>query len=859
MEGNGMEQEDTDKAPIVRRGLSHVARGPTNPDLQRRPVSSLLSHFENLSHRKTQSTVGNDSHDTSQRFLRTPEPADDHRSSSRASLDLPRSPSPWNTTADERQGRRNDQANGEQLRDRGSPGARYGRPISMNFNQSSPQLAPRLTVHSPQSPPRSLERELHTAQQDNSRMARPSVHRARESVSAGPAAPRPVTPQLGSSVPVGDTGARLSPNAPGLNGSGPQSERKSKSASLPPPVNRADKPKIPAKPAMFSHPDSMSLAPQPDPALSEGHISPFSTPPSSPEKPSTKPVSTGKVRPSPSRPTTEPPGRRSFDERSPAPSAYARQDARELGFSLSRPVPEPSRATKPLMVRIPPTSPAPQESSTAPPLSAQSLRASDSPYDRPGLPPRPGPAAPRRSGFSPARESPQPAASPAQMTPVARPAPSFPPISETTSQHNIQRQQSLPRESRLTPTYQERRTARTDTDEEELPVDENPISRTDYPDASKTNRRPPLLKSGPTEILTRYDTRLLDVCGKYVCTTGYLTRVWDLTTGEQVLSISHGETVKSLSLAFKPGNGLEDEGKRLWLGTSAGELHEVDIASQSIVASRSYPSRREVIRIHRHKKEMWTIDDEGRLLVWMPDETGVPNLQYSYHSPHERVARGQFSMVVDDKLWLAAGKDVYIYRPNTRDDSAFKLFKRPLGLQHSGDVTCGTYTTHDGGRVYLGHADGKVTVYSSTDYSCLAVVNVSVYKINCLGFVGDYLWAGYKTGMIYVYDTKTNPWTVKKDWRAHDSPVCGFVLDTSSVWTINRLQVTSLGTDNCIRIWDGMLEDDWLGMLLVTWFQFFIDLILSRHSNAKQRCGVLQISGNTRCCRYVERWCFNPW
>lgn len=354
---------------------------------------------------------------------------------------------------------------------------------------------------------------------------------------------------------------------------------------------------------------------------------------------------------------------------------------------------------------------------------------------------------------------------------------------------------------------------RTDTEEEECAADEPPISRTDYPDASQANRRPPFLKTGPKEILTRYDTRLLDVCGKYVCTTGYLTRVWDLTTGEQVMSLSHGETVKSLSLAFKPGQALEDEGQRLWLGTSAGELHEVDIGTQSIVASRSYPSRREVIQILRHKKEMWTLDDEGRLLVWPPDETGTPNLQYSYHSPYERTARGHtFSMVVDDKLWLAAGKDVHIYRPNAREDSSFKVFKQPLGPQHSGDVTSGTYTTQDGGRVYLGHADGKVTVYSSADYSCLSVVNVSVYKINCLGFVGNYLWAGYKTGMIYVYDVKTNPWTVKKDWRAHDSPVSGFVLDTSSVWTMNRLQVTSLGTDNCIRLWDGMLEDDWLGM-----------------------------------------------
>lgn len=342
-------------------------------------------------------------------------------------------------------------------------------------------------------------------------------------------------------------------------------------------------------------------------------------------------------------------------------------------------------------------------------------------------------------------------------------------------------------------------------------MDEAPI-RSDYPDASQANRRPPLLKTGPQEIYTRYDTRLLDVCGRFVCTTGYLTRVWDLTTGEQVMSLSHGETVKSLSLSFKPGASLEDEGSRIWLGTSAGELQEIDINTQSVVATRSYPSRREVIKVLRNKKEMWTIDDEGRLLIWPPDETGAPNLQYSYIGPHERVARNQtFSMVVGDTLWLATGKDVHVYRPNAKDDHAFKVLKKPLGSQHSGEVTSGAYTSKEGGRVYLGHADGKVTVYSPTDYSCLAVVNVSVYKINCLGIVGDYLWAAYKTGMIYVYDTGATPWVVKKDWRAHDSPVAAFLLDTSSVWTMNRLQVTSLGMDNCIRLWDGMLEDDWLG------------------------------------------------
>lgn len=685
----------------------------------------------------------------------------------------------------------------------------------MNFNRSSPQLPPTLAVHSPQSPPRIQDRDDVWPQQEDTRKARSPGHRPWEPTYNSPAPPRPLSPvpKFGSST----SGAYNVPQTslaalrPSLTGS--PADRKLKSASLPPPANRASKPKIPAKPAMFSHPDTSTLAPRPERASPDPSVSPFNTPPSSPEKSPPKPVSSTKInyRPPPARPTTEPPSRRSFDDRSPVPAPTARHDAREMGFSRSRPVPEPSRASKPLMVQIPPAPvESPQTAPVAPPLSAQRLRASDSPYNRPGLPPRPS-GTPQRTGFSPARELPQHVNSPSQMTPVARSVPSVPRISETSAPKPIQRQPSLPREPQLSSSLPERRIVRVDTEEEEQ-VEEPAVSRTDYPDASKANRRPPYLKTGPQEIHTRYDTRLLAVCGKYVCTTGYLTKVWDLTTGEQVMSLSHGETVKSLSLAFKPGKGLEDEGNRIWLGTSAGDIHEVDIPSQSIVATRSYPSRREVIQILRHGKEMWTFDDEGRLLIWLPDETGTPNLQYSYHNAHERVARGHtFSLVVGDKLWLAAGKDVYIYRPSANDETSFKVFKRPIGLQYSGDVTSGTYSTRDGGRVYLGHADGKVTVYSATDFTCLAVVNVSVYKINCLAFVGDYLWAGYKTGMIYVYDVTTNPWTVKKDWRAHDSPVSSFVLDTSSVWTMNRLQVTSLGTDNCIRLWDGMLEDDWLG------------------------------------------------
>ncbi|OJJ49043.1 hypothetical protein ASPZODRAFT_59723 [Penicilliopsis zonata CBS 506.65] len=823
-DGKGMGKDSTDNAPI-------------------RPVSSLLSHFENLAaHRRSPSAI------TTTSLLKTPDPADDGRFSSRISLDLPRPHLPWTSDPDLH--------NGQTLhtpQPAVSPGSsgRKGRPMSMNFH-SSPQLAPVLTVDSPRSPPRGFGSnggDNNNNINDNNGFAErtqngrsraspsPPAPPARESTESQASLSRPTTPQYRTSVITEQKTGRLSPGAPVASARRESpSAGKTKSVSLPPPVNRADKPKIPTKPVGLSHLDTnhASLLPKPENGLppDERAVSPFSTPPGSPEKLPLKPTHTGRssiVIParSPSRPLMEDPQpRQSLDERrrppGPPPPAAIR-DAREMGFARRRPAQEPNRDTKPLSVQIPPTLPfrlEPQSAAaavatTAPPLSANRLRSGDSLYEPPNLPPRQPSQRSRRPPTLSPRIAPADNTSVNQL-PVFRTETSNPQRHELQTPVQIQRQPSFSRDTkpgaRVSSTHLEAPPLR-DAEEEGLLVvpDEPLVSRTDYPDSSQVNRRPPLLKSGPYEIHTRYDTRLFDVCGRYVCTTGYITRVWDLTTGEQVLSLSHGETVKCLSIAFKPGKDLESEGQRLWLGSSSGELHEVDIATQSIVGSRSYPSRREIIKILRHQKEMWTLDDEGRLLVWPPDETGTPNLQYSYHNPYDRVARGHtFSMVVGDKLWLAAGKEVHIYRPNARDDASFKVLKRPLGSLHSGEVTSGTYVSKDGGRVYLGHNDGKVSVYSATEYTCLASVNVSVYKINCLGMVGDYLWAAYKTGMIYVYNITTNPWTVKKDWRAHDSPVCGFLLDTSSVWTMNRLQVASLGTDNCIRLWDGMLEDDWL-------------------------------------------------
>lgn len=609
--------------------------------------------------------------------------------------------------------------------------------------------------------------------------------------------------------------------------------------------------------------DSLSVSQKPS---FENKISPFSTPPSSPEK--SPSVSTARGRssnipspfPSPSpfslesplhRPRLEPTvqssiGRGPVQYRTPSPS------------TRTKPKPIPNRDTKP-----PPPPPPMKRGGTLKKRSdavqtlASKLSASDEPEARPGLPPRSTSPASSRAIPSP-RPPPPTRLDGTENTLSVSPQPKeglrkqpvqvlsgesrvyFPPPPPTRRDNsNISTRtssdgypsipptpiSSLPPRLPLSSTNMPSKLHVTSAPREEATeprqvVDEASIRRMDYPDASRANRKPPVFRTGCRSIHTKYDTRAFDVCGQYVCSTGYFTRVWDLLTGEQLLNLNHGESIKGVSIIFKPGRTLDEEGKAIWIGMNTGEICEVDITTQAIVSS-TIPTRREVLKLYRHQKELWALDDDGKLLVFPPDESGAPNLQHSYNNPYERAPKGHtFSMAVNGILWYGIGKEVRLYRPNTTDNS-FQVLKSPLGKVHSGDVTSGAVCSKRG-VVYLGHADGKITMYSSLDFMCLGTVNVSVYKISSLVIVGDYLWAGYKTGMIYVYDTSTDPWTVKKDWNAHHHGVCGLMLDQSSIWTVNRLQVVSLGVDNFFRTWDGMLEDDWLGMLTIQNVYFLV-------------------------------------
>lgn len=332
-----------------------------------------------------------------------------------------------------------------------------------------------------------------------------------------------------------------------------------------------------------------------------------------------------------------------------------------------------------------------------------------------------------------------------------------------------------------------------------------------FPDATRVNRRPPFIKQGAHEIYTKYDARVFAVCGQYVCTTGHLTRVWSLLDGELVMSFAHGEGIKATAVAFKSTLDFQDDGTRLWIGNNIGEIIEADVTTQSIIGNKTNAhGRYEIVKIYRHYNEMWSLDEGGTLHVWGPDSEGVPNLGLSPHQTYRLPKGHTFSMIVGEELWHATGKEVRIFTPTASGRNQLQVLMRPLVAEGAGEVTSGSLLKSQPGKVFLGHNDGKVSVYSQKDCACLSVLNVSSYKINSLAGVGDYMWAAFNSGKICVYDVTESPWIIKKDWQAHNNPVIKIIADPASFYKLDRCQVVSLGADNALKSWDGLLQDDYL-------------------------------------------------
>ena len=722
---------------------------------------------------------------------------------SRASLDVPRTQSPWSIDGfDSGTPRKGTPA---------PPVPRPRRPLSRilprpssTTSLSAPRSPPTVIVDSPISPPKPFEPvTLATATRTSSSRSPPpkTPHSNYADADIDQNPHQKIAPYNPGSEPETEKGgAELTPMMSYSESGGNVGDIKSPSRIFPPPVNRAEKPRVPLKPATVPPKASKEST---NHAIDE-RVSPFSSPPSSDENPDS---GTSKDR-----------------ENNPKGKHYIRT-AKPMEITQSHPtsslcipdVHQIARHTKTVRTQgSDPVKPGNGQMRDLPHKTSET---------RPALPPRRvGDPPSGKQGMEKFGES-------------SRSKAEFP-LSKTElqAQPTIERNaQYLPPPKRIPKSRVLESAAFEETSKPSrhgqlgeanvLPGDEiarvrdiellnAALPASDYPDISNLNRRPPVTKLGRGELDAQSDTRLIDVCGRYVVSTGHFTKIWDVLAGDLVLSLSHIEKeIKMTSLAFKPATKVNGEGSVLWLGSNFGDIQEIDITSRSITSSRvGAHERREIIKIHRHQSSMWTLDDGGRLCIWPGSEVGPADLQCS--PSWQKVPRGHvFSIVILENLWLATGKEIGVFRPGADDGTPFSLLGEPLSQPSTGIVTSGAVIGGQLDRVYFGHACGKITIYSVTDFTCLSVVGVSTYKIHSLAGAGFYLWAGFGTGNIQVYDTRLRPWVVKKDWVAHDGPAISILVDRSSLWKEGILRVTSLGADNALRFWDGTLEDDWLGKL----------------------------------------------
>jgi hypothetical protein len=422
-------------------------------------------------------------------------------------------------------------------------------------------------------------------------------------------------------------------------------------------------------------------------------------------------------------------------------------------------VPPPRKASSPLQrtVPLPPPRPILSATHTAP----SSLAPSDAPY----LPPPP----PSRT-----------------LAPNERLAPQRPALSLASSTHSGEES----------------------SDDEE---DEAFTRSQEFPDATFANRRPPVVR----------DRRALHPTGQYY---SFASKGRTTVTGQHHVYVWKGGVVEAVALpggehkvhAVEFRGGAEgEEGRYVWGGTKEGHVFEVDTIDMRISNVRLNVHPHPVVAIYRLGNSMISLDESGKLLTWgshspsspPPDLTDTPKVQRLSDKP-------SFIALIGSEIWTSTGPlpsktsssllssrspQIRIYDPTGR--SSFLVVPRPITTSESagpiGSVTASSIVPSQPSLIYLGHENGYVSVWNRETYTCVLVQRVSPYMITAMVGVGRYLWAGFRTGVIYVYEVEVEPWTVKKAWKAHKEAVTKLVVDPAS---LEEVSLRSFGK-GCGLMW----------------------------------------------------------
>lgn len=364
------------------------------------------------------------------------------------------------------------------------------------------------------------------------------------------------------------------------------------------------------------------------------------------------------------------------------------------------------------------------------------------------------------------------------------------------------------------------------------------------PDSTHSSRRPPYLRLHRflyARIPVAAHQGVIAVSGFRVVVAHHHVKIYDLSVSETYLhNIDlkeagfewRGKEPRITSVEFRPSEDSESGGRFVWLGTKDGSIWELDTYNGLVIALKPSLHSAAVTHIFRHGRNMISLDETGKVLVFSPEpEKGGYTSMLTHSTPRViRISEKQgFARIMHGLLWTSGGPgsgstnsqangySTPARGPVIRVVDLFGHSTNPRSLlpsENVGSVTSGTILQSAPGRVFLGHEGGIITVWDldSADVpQCIDVVKVSSSDVLCLEGVCNRLWAGGRKGQIVAYDIQHRPWSITNIWTAHaDLPVQKLFIDPFSISTCGQLTVVSVGRDEQARFWDGLLGSTWI-------------------------------------------------
>jgi hypothetical protein len=382
------------------------------------------------------------------------------------------------------------------------------------------------------------------------------------------------------------------------------------------------------------------------------------------------------------------------------------------------------------------------------------------------------------------------------------------------------------------------------------------MTSTIYPDFSQATRNAPLsVLDKPFSTGHKGSLTSLAASKNLIVTGSSLLRTWDVYSGAVMNTITEGvnNTANCSNLSSQSGHSSNsnsansalnnasqnesdskiramvmapsripvDEGRYIWVARPDTVLSIIDLRHNQVLVKRNDAHMAPIVFLLRYgNTEIWSIDDSGILNVWNalemdennhPVMTAVPRrYNVTAHAVTVTAHRG--------KLWMSSGRILASHMipvDNSSPAASLSSIRIPNDM---GNITKLITVPYHADRIFAAHDDGKISAWDAATSQRLAVITVSMYGICTMVNVGDYyVWAGYNTGMIYVYDTRPEKWVVLKMWKAHQGAVTQLIVDESSLIldeNTSRLQVVSSDSHGYVGIWDGLLTEHWKGIMI---------------------------------------------